>query len=92
MDAEPLTLDGNAAGGVFNEVFAAEVTAARGACAWCGSEAAVGEQHWFQHPLAPGGVLRCRSCAGALMVVVRVRGKLRLGFPGVRWLDVDAAE
>lgn len=92
MDADALTLDGNAAGGVFNQVFAADVTAVRGACAWCGHEAAVGEGLWFQHTLAPGGVLRCRGCSGPLMVVVRRRGTLRIGFPGVRWLDLEAEQ
>lgn len=92
MDAEALTLDGNAAGGLLNEVFAGEVTAALSACAWCGNQAAVGEHQWYQHPLAPGGVLRCRSCSGALMVAVRIRDTLRLGFPGVRWLQVGVGE
>lgn len=92
MDADALTLDGNAAAGVFDEVFAADLTAVRGACAWCGSEAAVGEGRWFQHTLAPGGVLRCHGCAGPLMVVVRMRGRLRVGFPGMRWLDLAAEE
>jgi hypothetical protein len=88
MQDDELTLDGNAAAGVLSELFAAEVTSVRGACAWCGAVAAVAEQRLYQNPQAPGGVLRCHACEGAMMVFVRRGEALRVGIPGVRWLDV----
>lgn len=83
-----MMLDGNAAAGLLSEVFATEVTSARGACAWCGAIAPIGEQRLYQNPGAPGGVLRCHACDGAMMVFVRRENTLRVGIPGVRWLEL----
>src|SRR5205814_387905 len=53
-------LDGNGAAGRLSEVFALEVTAARGQCGACGNVAALAEARAFVD--APGLVIRCRSC------------------------------
>jgi hypothetical protein len=68
MDA----LDGNAIGGLLLEVFGAEMTTATGTCAHCGAAAQVAELVVYLE--APGTVVRCRSCASVLMVIVDVRG------------------
>ena len=39
VDDRDLLLDGNAAGGLLGEIFAAEMTAAEGRCAACGADA-----------------------------------------------------
>jgi hypothetical protein len=88
MDATHLKLDGNALGGVLDEVFVGELTDARGACASCGSVADIGAQHAYMFPQSPGAVLRCAGCASVLMVVVRTPGHLRIGLQGLVWLEV----
>src|ERR1700737_1908821 len=45
MDETQLRLDGNAAAGMLCEVFAYDLTAARGACASCGAITQIGSQH-----------------------------------------------
>jgi hypothetical protein len=65
-------LDGNAIGGLLQEVFGAELTTATGTCANCGAVAYVAELAVYLE--APGTVVRCRSCQNVLMVVVAARG------------------
>ena len=64
MDETQLRLDGNAAAGIFRELFVHEMTVARGACASCGSIAQMGAQELYMFPLSPGAVLRCNRCHG----------------------------
>jgi hypothetical protein len=88
---EQLRLDGNAAGGVLQEIFVGEFTAARGACAACGAIGEMGAQHLYMAPRAPGAVLRCAACEGVLMVVVHGGGRVRLGLRGLVWLEMQDA-
>jgi hypothetical protein len=93
MDERRLRLDGNAAAGLWREVFLPDLTAARGRCAACGAVAPLGAQPLYMAPLAPGAVLRCGACQQVLLVAVRAGGRYRLGLPGLTWLEVlDAAE
>jgi hypothetical protein len=89
MDETQLRLDGNAAAGMMRDVFALELTAARGACDSCGRIAAMGAQHLYMYPGAPGAVLRCSTCSAVLMVVVHGGGRYRLGLRGLTWLEVQ---
>jgi len=89
MDDQQLRLDGNAAAGLFQEVFVHELTAARGACATCGAVGEMGAQHLYMAPRAPGAVLRCATCEGVLMVVVHAGGRFRLGLQGLVWLEIQ---
>jgi hypothetical protein len=88
MDETQLRLDGNAAAGILREVFTRELSAARGACAGCGTVAAMGAQHLYMYPLSPGAVLRCSSCDNALLVLVHTPGRYRLGLRGLAWLEI----
>jgi Family of unknown function (DUF6510) len=81
-------LDGNVAGGMLREVFALEVTAARGRCGACGAEAFLAEARAYVD--APGLVLRCASCDNALLVLVRSDGRAWLGVQGLTWLELRA--
>jgi Family of unknown function (DUF6510) len=65
-------LDGNAIGGLLNDVFGVEMTLASGVCAHCGASRYVAEFEVYVQ--APGTVARCRSCGAVLMVLVDVRG------------------
>jgi ribosomal protein S11 len=67
MDA----VDGNAIGGQLQAYFGTEMTAARGACAHCGTPAQIAELAVYNR--APGAVARCRSCGSVVMVVVEIR-------------------
>jgi len=81
-------LDGNGAAGMLSEVFALEVTAARGRCASCGNVGALGEAHAYLD--APGAVIRCASCESVLLVVVRGDGRYWLGAQGMSWIEMRA--
>jgi len=88
MDETQLRMDGNAAAGILREVFAQELSAARGACESCGTVAAMGSQHLYMYPLSPGAVLRCSSCGDVLLVLVHAGGRYRLGLRGLTWLEI----
>ena len=68
MDQE-LTLDGNAAAGILQEIFAAEITVAPAECSNCGNVSAVGGLTAFTQ--APGIVLRCPACGEVMLRVMR---------------------
>jgi hypothetical protein len=91
MDETRLTLDGNAMAGILEELFVSDVTAARGACATCGSIAQVGAQHLYMYPNSPGAVLRCAACESVLMVVVHAKERIRFGLQGLVWIEIQGA-
>jgi hypothetical protein len=64
-----LMVDGNAAGGMLQDVFSAEMTASPTECAHCGRHEQIGELLAFVH--APGLILRCPGCENILMRVVK---------------------
>ena len=86
MDDSELRLDGNALAGLFRELFAHEMTAARCVCAACGRSDALGGEIVYPH--APGAVLRCRYCRNVLAVVVRGRDRYWLSLQGLRCVEI----
>jgi hypothetical protein len=85
MDAD-LTLDGNALGGVLQDVFAAEMTASAGCCGGCGAVEAVGALTVHLH--APGTVVRCPHCASVVLRIVWREDRYLLDLSGLRWLEL----
>jgi ribosomal protein S27E len=83
MDA--LRLDGNAAAGVFREIFAADITTAVGVCDGCGTADAVGAVHVYE---SAGTVLRCPHCNAVLMRVVVGEARVWVDLRGVRSLEL----
>ena len=65
------TLDGNAIGGMLEELFGRDMTTAQGRCAHCGARGPLAECVIYLG--GPGIVVRCRACETLLMVFVRVR-------------------
>jgi len=65
MDA----LDGNAIGGLLQEVFGTEMTGAPSVCGNCGDARPVAELVVYLQ--APGTVVRCRTCDSVLMVFAK---------------------
>jgi hypothetical protein len=89
MDETSLTLDGNACAGLLREIFAHDLTGARGACAGCGAVGPIGPQRVYGYPAGPGAVLRCSACESILMVLVHVRGRYRFAAPGFTWIEIE---
>ena len=79
-------LDGNGAAGRLSEVFALELTEARGRCDHCGNVAALGEARAYLD--APGVVIRCRGCDSILLVLVHGGDRYWLGVQGMTWLEL----
>ena len=74
-------LDGNAAAGILQEVFAFEITTARAACVQCGATGEVGAQMAYVTEI--GTVLRCSSCDNPLIRIVHQNET-----PQRYWLDL----
>ena len=79
-----LVLDGNAAAGCLQEVFAVEVTIGEIQCEACSSVRPVGSLPSYAAPM--GCVLRCPSCDNILMSAVRTPHGLWLEMRGTRRL------
>jgi Zn finger protein HypA/HybF involved in hydrogenase expression len=82
---DELRLDGNAAAGLLQEVFALEITTAVGTCDGCGAIDAVGAVHVYQ---SAGTVLRCPHCESVLMKIVSSGERTWLDLRGLRTLQV----
>jgi hypothetical protein len=74
-------LDGNALAGPLQEIFAVDVTVARGRCAGCGRVDVVAELRVYAD--APGMVARCPGCDSVVLRLVRA--------PDRAWLDMRGA-
>ena len=81
------TLDGNAIGGLLQEVFGSEMTAATGTCASCGRVGPVAETVVYLR--APGTVVRCRTCGNVLMVFTEVRSRKCVDLQGLAALQAS---
>ncbi len=66
-------VDGNAIGGLLQEVFGREMTGVGSVCGNCGDARPVGELVVYLQ--APGTVVRCRTCESVLMVFAKVHGR-----------------
>ena len=85
MTLLPEWVDGNDLAGAVREVFAADLTVARGRCASCGREAMVGEARVYNR--APGLVARCAGCDEVLMRLVRGPDRAWLDMRGLSYLE-----
>lgn len=81
---DELMLDGNAVAGLFQEVFAVEMTTAIGTCGECGASEAMGAAHVF---VGAGVVLCCPHCHTTLVKIVRSETRVWIGFPGMNALE-----
>lgn len=78
-------VDGNDIAGTARELFALDLTTARGKCATCGREAMVAEAHVYNR--APGLVVRCSGCESVLMRLVRAPDRAWLDMRGLSYLQ-----
>jgi hypothetical protein len=75
-----LMLDGNAAAGLLQEIFAVEMTAIPAECASCGNQAEIGTLLAFTH--GPGIVLRCSACESVVLRIVQTPDAIYLDARG----------
>jgi Family of unknown function (DUF6510) len=74
-------LDGNAAGGLLQEIFVLDVTTAQTQCMACASTQMLGTVRLYGASM--GAVLRCTHCDGILMRAVHT--------PHGRWFEMTGA-
>jgi hypothetical protein len=79
-------VDGNDIAGAARELFAVDLTAARGRCVNCGLVAMVAEAHVYQR--APGIVARCSGCDSVLLRLVRAPDRAWLDLRGLAYLEI----
>jgi hypothetical protein len=80
-------LDGNAAGGILQEIFPFEMTTVQATCTGCGATNAVGALAVYMHGM--GTVVRCPTCDNVLIRVVRAKRRYWLDMRGVRVLQIN---
>jgi uncharacterized Zn finger protein len=83
---DELKVDGNAAAGILQEVFAVEVTTLTGTCDSCGAAEQVGAVSVYAR--GPGTILRCPHCEAVLMKVVTDGERVWVDLRGVRTLEL----
>lgn len=81
-------LDGNAAGGILQEIFPFEMTTAEGTCASCDSTNPIGVLNVYMSAI--GTVIRCPSCDNVLIRIVKTKQQYWLDMQGVRALQIAA--
>ncbi len=80
-------LDGNAAGGILQEIFPFDMTLVQAICTGCGTTNAIGATAVYMHGM--GTVIRCPSCDAVLIRVAQVKGRYWLDMRGVRVLQIS---
>jgi hypothetical protein len=85
---DELRLDGNAIAGLLAEVFAVEMTTARGTCDGCGAVEPIGAVHVYK---AAGYVLRCPHCDAVLAKLVTDGSRTWADLRGVRALELQTS-
>jgi hypothetical protein len=82
---EALMLDGNAAAGMLQELFAVEMTTAVGTCDHCGTAGELGGVRLYR---GAGLVFRCSSCGAVLMTIVTAGSRRWINLRGTRALEL----
>ena len=83
-------LDGNAAAGELNRVFAVDVTTSQAKCANCGLTRHFAEAHLYVN--CPGMVARCSGCGHILLRLVNSGERLFLDLRGITYLALSPSE
>jgi hypothetical protein len=78
-------IDGNAAAGPLSQVFALDVSNAKGRCLGCGDVSALAQAHVYGQ--SPGLVLRCAFCESVLARFVTSGERSWLDLSGLSYLQ-----
>jgi Family of unknown function (DUF6510) len=81
-------LDGNAAGGILQEIFPFDMTLVQATCTHCGATNVIGALAVYMHGM--GTIVRCPSCDTALIRVAQIKGRNFLDMRGVRVMQISA--
>ncbi len=84
-----LMLDGNAAGGLLNEIFSMEMTTSPAQCNHCGTQGELGSLQAFMQGM--GVVLRCPVCGSVVMRIVQLPQAIYLDLRGATYLRLNIA-
>jgi hypothetical protein len=87
MELDEVRLDGNAAAGLLEEIFAFEVTLARAVCSACAGEHRIAEMTVYA--LEMGAIMRCPGCDEVMMRVSRLNGECWIDPAGMRTLRIQ---
>ncbi len=77
-------LDGNAAGGLLNEIFSMEMTTSPAQCNHCGTQGELGSLRSFMH--GSDAVLRCPVFNSIVMRIVQAPEAIYLDMRGATYL------
>jgi hypothetical protein len=88
LSTEPQRLDGNAAAGLLAEIFVMEMTSAQSTCAGCGRTNTLGTLLLYGGEM--GTILRCPSCDGVQMRIMRDHSQYWMDMRGVARLQMAA--
>lgn len=83
-------LDGNAAGGILQEIFPFDMTQVQATCTGCGTTGSIGTLAVYMHGM--GTIIRCPFCDTVLIRVVQREGYYWLDMQGVRVLRISSGE
>ena len=86
METRDLKLDGNAIGGLLNELFGTELTAAPCVCGGCGAREEMARLDVYVH--APGVIVRCRHCEAVMIQIVRGPTRTWIDLAGTARLEL----
>lgn len=86
VDDGSLRLDGNAVGGLLNEIFPFEMTAAEVVCGGCSTTKLIAELMLYGHEM--GSILRCPGCDTAVLRVTHIRESYHLDLCGISSLRI----
>ena len=86
---DELRLDGNAAAGILEQVFAHDVTTSVGTCDTCGASERVGAVHVYR---SAGLVFRCPHCDSVVMRLVVAETRVWVDLRGLRSLELEASQ
>jgi hypothetical protein len=89
MERDTVHVDGNAAAGLLEEIFAFEATTARAVCAACTQEYRFGEM--MVYALEMGAIMRCPGCGAVMVRISRLDGECWIDAAGMRVLRVRVA-
>jgi len=85
MTDEGLWLDGNALGGLLNEVLGAELTDTQRRCQSCGAVSAIGAHRLYR---GAGEVLRCPACGDLALCIVTLPDRYVVRLTGTWQLEI----
>jgi hypothetical protein len=84
--ADDRMLDGNAAAGLLDEIFAMEATTAIVTCAGCGASGPIGAAMVYANEM--GTIVRCGSCSEVVIRCAELRGRIVVDMRGAAMVSV----